>query len=211
MGGYKIFNRNNSYTNTLYNIRMNEFENIIGKKLIKVNYKYKYEGYEDYSENYKANFEYLPFGGLHIKLSNNQAYCIADYNNTKLDTASVGIKRISGKQTDLTESPIPERINEKWAEYIGEEIIGLKIYVNKEKWANYNNEFYQESIQLNFNHGKSIYYLCGDVDYYNESLNKYDLITGRDCGIIFFNEKAFNEYLLDKVERIENYGLQHNV
>lgn len=191
---------------------MNEIENIIGKKLMKVNYTFEYEGFENYSENSKASFEYLPFGGLQIKLSNNQTYCIADYNNTKLDTASVGIKQISEKQTDLTENQIPERISEKWTEYIGEKIIGCKIYINKEKWTNYSkNEFYQESIQLNFSNGKSIYYLCGDVDYYNESLKRYDLITGRDCGIIFFNEKVFNEYLLDKVERIENYGLQHRI
>ncbi len=181
---------------------MKEFEEIIGKRLIKVNYTYNYQGFDNYSENPKSDFEYLPFGGLHIKLSNNQTYCITDYNETINNTDAVGIKKIVGKQTDLTDNFIPKRITEKWINYINQKIIGLKIYIKKENIVSYTeipskNEFYYESIQLDFENGKSIYYFCGDVDKYNDKLRRYDLLTGRDCGIIFFNQKNFNRHYHD--------------
>ncbi|WP_064966252.1 hypothetical protein [Tenacibaculum ovolyticum] len=194
---------------------MKEFEKIIGKKMIKVNYTYNYPGFDNYSENPDSDFEYLPFGGLHIKLSNNETYCIADYNRTTNDTDAVGIKKIIEKQTNLTDKLIPERITKKWAKYFNQKIIGFKVYIKKENIISFTkktfeNELYYESLELNFENGKSIYYFCGDVDYYNESIKRYELLTGRDCGIIFFNKKDFDKYELSKVERIEKYGLQQS-
>lgn len=189
--------------------KMKIFKKIIGKRLTKVNYVYNnYQGFENDSED----FDYLAFGGLHIRLSNNKTYCIADYNKTKNDTSAVGIQKIIGKQIDLTDNLIPERITEKWAEYINKKIIGFKFYIKKEDVISYTeipakNEFYYESVQLDFENEKSIFYFCGDVDHYNHSLKRYNLISGRDSGVIFFNQKDFNKYKLDNVERIEKYSL----
>lgn len=102
---------------------------IIGQKLEIVNY-LTLEGYEDYSGDSKADFDYLPIGGLHFRLSNGISYCVADYATTKLATNGVGIKRIDSEQTDLTKKNIPENIKQKWANYIGQTIVDILVYIN---------------------------------------------------------------------------------
>ncbi len=43
---------------------MTETNFILGKKLRKVNYSFSLDGYDDYSDDSKAEFEYLPIGAL---------------------------------------------------------------------------------------------------------------------------------------------------
>jgi hypothetical protein len=81
----------------------------------------------------------------------------------------------------------------------------------EEKWINYNhNEFYPESLEIEFDNGKSIFYFCGEVEEYSESKGRYELIGGRDSGLIFFDRASFEKYDLHRVDKIESeYGLQH--
>jgi hypothetical protein len=177
---------------------------IIGQKLEIVNYLTTLDGYDNYSGDSKADFDYLPIGGLHFRLSNGISYCIADYNTTKLATNGVGLKEIGNKQTDLTKNNISKVIKHKWTNYIGQTIRDILFYIKTEEWTNYShNEEYPESLEILFDNGKSVFYFCGDVDEYSETKGRYELLGGRDSGILFFDKETFIKYGLDKVEKIE--------
>ena len=179
---------------------------LIGKKLVAVNYMTSFEGLDDFSKDPKADFDYLPFGGLHIKLSDEKSYCIADYNTTKLGTAGVGFRLLQSGQTDLTAEKSSGSIQAKWNDKIGQTITGISFYLNKEEWNNFiKNETYPASLQIDFENGKSVFYFCGDVEGFNDLKGHYELIGGRDSGILFFDKIAFKKYGLDKVHKKENY------
>lgn len=181
---------------------------IIGQKLEIVNYLTTLEGYDDYTVDSKADFDYLPIGGLHFRLSNGITYCIASYNTTNLATNTVGIKKIGSSQTDLTKENIPEITKHRWINYIGRTISDIRFYIKTEEWTNYrHNEEYPESLEIVFDNGKSVFYFCGDVDKYSEIEGRYELLGGRDSGILFFDKESFIKYGLDKVERVKNTGV----
>ena len=184
---------------------------LIGKGLEKVNYLTSFEGYDDYTNDSKVDFEYLPLGALHFRLFDGKTYCVADYNTTKLGTSGVGIKVLSSDQTDLTQADVSEEINRKWKDYLGQTIRSIRFYIKKEAWTNYNqNEEYPESMKIEFDNGRSIFYFCGDVDAYSVSKGRYKLIGGRDAGVVFFDRLTFEKYDLHKTDKIESeYGLQH--
>ncbi len=72
----------------------------------------------------------------------------------------------------------------------------------------FKNEFYPKIMQIDFQNRESIYYYCGEVEEFDDSIEKFKLIAGRDSGIIFFDSDTFSKYRLDKVHSIENYLLQ---
>ncbi len=184
---------------------MTEFSNIIGKKLKGVYFTTGFEGFEDYSKDTRADFDYLPLGGLNLLFEDNSTYVIADYFHTSLGTDGVGIRRMDEFKAWSKDEVLPE----KWHDKIGREIRLIRIYWNKEQWnGGMENEFYPDSIELVFETG-SVFYLCGDVDDFNVPENRYNLLPGRDCGIILYTLDSFKKYKLDngkKVEEITAYN-----
>ncbi|MGB3848948.1 MAG: hypothetical protein WA958_03190, partial [Tunicatimonas sp.] len=174
-------------------------------KLEGVSYLTSFEGLDDYTDDPETDFDYLPVGALHFRLSNANTYCVADYNTTKLGTSGVGIKVISNDQTNLTQGSTSNKINRKWKNYLGQKIGSIRFYIKKETWTNHSqNEEYPESVEIKFDNGKSIFYFCGDVDDYSKSKGRYELIGGRDSGIIFFDKTTFERYDLHKIDKIES-------
>jgi hypothetical protein len=178
---------------------MTEFSNIVGKKLKGVYFMTALEGFEDYSKDTRADFDYLPLGGLNLLFEDDSTYVIADYFHTSLGTDGVGIKRMDEFKVWSKDEPLPE----KWRDKIGKRIEVVRIYWNKEQWnGGMKNEFYPKSIELVFENGP-VFYFCGDVDEFNQSKNRYDLLAGRDCGIILYRSDSFKKYNLDTVEKVE--------
>ena len=153
----------------------------------------------DFSKDNKADFDYLPLGGLTMLFEDKTVYCIADYFSTSLGTNGAGIKMLD----DFKSWPNAKDNFEKWTTTIGKELKKVTVYWNKETWDNgMKNEIYPESVQLSFdNH--SVFYFCGDVDDFNSKENRYNLVSGRDVGIIFYSVDSFKKYNLDKVEKVE--------
>jgi hypothetical protein len=178
---------------------MNEFREILHKKLKEISFSTFFEGHSDYSNDEKADFDYLPLGGLKLLFEDESTYSIADYFSTSLGTEGVGIRKFD----EFKRWPDSEIQPKKWSDKIGKEIKSVRLYWNKEDWTNgMMNEFYPDSVELLFDNGP-VFYFCGDVDGFNPSLNRYDLLTGRDCGLIFYTVEAFRKYQLDKARRIE--------
>ena len=172
-----------------------------------VNYLIHLDGYDDYSNDSKSEFHYLPVGGLQIGLSNGLSYCIADYNTTRLQTSGVGIRIIQDDQRDLTKEPVSEFIQQQWSNLIGQKIIEINLFVQNEEWTNYrHNEDYTESLELRFNNNMSVFYFCGDIEEYSKSEQRYLLLGGQNSGIIFFDRTTFSKYGLDNVKKIAGYN-----
>jgi hypothetical protein len=178
---------------------MTEFRDIIGKKLKAVSFTTSFEGHEDYSKDDKADFDYLPLGGLTMLFDDEHVYRIADYEPTSLGTEGIGIR----KMAEVKQWPNTDVLSDKWKDKIGESIKAVKLYYNVEQWNNgLKNERYIESIELQFE-SRTVFYFCGDVDTYNEAEKIYNLLAGRSCGLIFYNADSFKKHKLDKVEGVE--------
>ncbi|GHN00434.1 hypothetical protein WSM22_19230 [Cytophagales bacterium WSM2-2] len=178
---------------------MRELRDLLGKKLKAVSFSTSFEGHKDYSKDERVDFDYLPLGGLTLLFEDETIYCVADYFLTSLGTSGVGVKRLDSFKM----WPNSEDRFEKWDSIIGKELRTIKLYWNEESWNNgMKNQSYPESIELVFeNH--SLFYFCGDVDDYNPAENQYNLLTGRDTGIIFYNVGTFGRYNLNKDKRVE--------
>lgn len=186
---------------------MTEFRDIIGKKLKTVSFTTSFEGLPDYSADNRADFDYLPLGGLTMLFEDNSVYCVADYFSTSLGTNGVGIKKLE----DFKLWPNSAVNFEKWRLIIGKELKTIKLYWNKETWDNgMKNELYPESIELAFD-GRSLFYFSGAVDDFNNGEKRFKLLTGRDTGIILYSSDSFKKYNLDKVEKVEEITAYNNV
>lgn len=186
---------------------MTEFRDIIGKKIKAVSFSTYLEGQEDISKDNRAEFDYLPLGGLTILFEDKTVYCIADYFSTSLGTNGVGLKRLD----EFKLWPNSKNNFEKWTNIIGKELEKVTFYWNKENWNNgMKNEMYPESVQLTFDNC-SIFYFCGDVDEFNLNENRYNLLSGHDAGIIFYSSDTFKKYNLDKVEKLEEITIYNKV
>lgn len=178
---------------------MTEFRNIIGKKLKAVSFSTYFEGHDDYSKDEQADFDYLPLGSLTMLFEDKSVYCVSDYFSTSLGTNGIGIRKLD----DYKFWPNSKDNSEKWSAVIGKELKIIKLYWNKEAWNNgMKNEPYPESIELIFD-SQSIFYFCGDVDAFDIKENRYNLLPGRDTGVIFYSVDSFKKYNLDKVESEE--------
>lgn len=178
---------------------MTEFRDIIGKKLKEVSFSTSFDGHDDFSKDNKTEFDYLPLGGLTILFEDKSVYCIADYFSTSLGTNGVGVKMLD----DFKSWPNSKDSFEKWTTTIGKELKMVTLYWNTETWNNgMKNEMYPESVQLTFD-SYSVFYFCGEVDDFNSKENRYNLLSGRDAGIIFYSTDSFKKYNLDKVEKVE--------
>jgi hypothetical protein len=186
---------------------MTEFRDIIGKKLEAVSFSTSVYGHEDFSKDDKADFDYLPLGGLTILFEDKTVYCIADYFSTSLGTNGVGVKLLD----DFKPWPNPKGNFEKWTTTIGKELKKVTLYWNKETWNNgMKNEMYPESVQLTFDN-YSVFYFCGEVDDFNYKENRYNLLSGHDAGIIFYSTASFKKHNLDKVEKLEEITAYNNI
>ncbi len=187
------------YTHVVSHNFMTEFRDIVGRKLKAVSFSTSFDGQGDFSKDNKAEFDYLPLGGLTILFEDKTVYSIADYFSTSLGTNGVGVKTLD----DFKPWPNSKDSFEKWAMTIGKELKKVTLYWNKETWNNgMKNEMYPESVQLTFDN-YSVFYFCGEVDDFNSKENRYNLLSGHNAGIIFYSSDSFKKYNLDRVEKVE--------
>jgi hypothetical protein len=178
---------------------MTEFSHMIGKKLKAVSFTTTFEGFEDFSKDNRAAFDYLPLGGLNLLFEDNTAYSIANHFHTSLGTDGVGIEKIE----EFKKWPNSDHLPEKWNNKINKEITLIRIYWNTEDWnGGMKNEFYPESVEIVFQ-SESVFYFCGDVNDFNILENRYNLLAGRDSGLIFYTWNSFKKHNLHNVKRVE--------